>query len=209
MLKKMKNGFTLIEILISVSIVGILSAIVILAIANPREDAQSTGVQYGLTQVRNLAAIYTDGGIKPLYKTDEEAYNRPGDIADGVKPNFCTDKVEALLKNTFGLDSSDLKYISGNDFGNIAFLVNKEEVNERTRINALKFLCLATPNKWLVAYNLAYNNPGGISDSDTRFWCIDSEDNVGELGFPPYRIMRALYTDAKAKNAGKNLSCKG
>lgn len=72
-----RNGFTLVEILIVVVILGILSAIVVPQFAGASEEANARAAVYQLTKVRNAIAVYyvRNGNSWPVIT--------PGDITAG------------------------------------------------------------------------------------------------------------------------------
>jgi general secretion pathway protein G len=58
MVRQQRSGFTLVEILIVVVILGVLSAIVVPQFSNATNDAQSTATLDQLTKIREALSIY-------------------------------------------------------------------------------------------------------------------------------------------------------
>jgi prepilin-type N-terminal cleavage/methylation domain-containing protein len=60
-MKKVKKGFTLIELLVVIAIIGILAAIIIVAVDSARNKAKDARIKSDLSQVRSAAEVlYTD-----------------------------------------------------------------------------------------------------------------------------------------------------
>lgn len=69
MSKKNKHGFTLIELLIVIAIVGILSAIGLLALNNSRERARDAKRESDLDHIRTAMQLYFDDHDDAFYDT--------------------------------------------------------------------------------------------------------------------------------------------
>lgn len=56
--KKNRAGFTLVELMVVITIVGILASIVLIDLSNTRKKGEDAAVQLGLREVRNAAELY-------------------------------------------------------------------------------------------------------------------------------------------------------
>ena len=63
-MKKVSKGFTLIEILVVIAIIGILSAIILVSLNSARTNAKDARIVSDLTQMRNSLELYYDGSTQ-------------------------------------------------------------------------------------------------------------------------------------------------
>ena len=105
MKNKYNNGFTLIELLVVIAIIGILAALVLVALGNARDKAHDVRVRSGIGQLRTLAEVYYNSngasylGLDTCYDTPNST-NCVGDI-EGSVAAVKADVIDAADTGTF------------------------------------------------------------------------------------------------------------
>ena len=167
------KGFTLIELLVVIAIIGILAAIVLVALSGARARAKDARVQASMAQVRTTAEMLYDGAIYPA------AFVTPAEAAG------CT-KVGAADSGLFTLDT-DVR--AQNGITNCAALVAGQIIIQKQLGTGVD-----------TAYRAIAKLP---SKAVTQAWCVDStgiskEINVDADGIPTVEVGGTAPTCANA-----------
>jgi len=113
-------GFTLIEILVVVAIVGILSSIVIAKLNTAREKARDAQRVASVNQITNAVALYqNDNGGLPPGGDGVEYLNGNPEWIPGLVPKY----ISAIPSDPIDVDEHKFHYSrQGNDYEVISFL---------------------------------------------------------------------------------------
>jgi prepilin-type N-terminal cleavage/methylation domain-containing protein len=152
-----QSGFTLMEILIVVILLGILAMVVVPQITNSSEDTKVSTLQSNLGQLRSLLEIY--------YAQHNETY--PGEVdVDGSSTPDATDAAVAFVKQLIWYTDADGKASSSKDKTNYP---------------------LGPYIKGATLPSNPFNNSSTILiDTDTKDLLIRAVDGTGTFGYKFY-----------------------
>jgi prepilin-type N-terminal cleavage/methylation domain-containing protein len=119
---KKRDGFTILELLVVISIIGLIAGVVIIAINDSRTKGQDSGKKVQLQEVlKALELYYSDTGIYPDDGTPAD--NATGDVLTDIGSGFVGGAYLKRLPN----DSDVYQYCVSSDRKSLIFAVNTED----------------------------------------------------------------------------------
>lgn len=160
-MKKNQKGFTLIELLVVIAIIGILAALVLVALGNARTKAQDARIKSNVSQYRTLGEVYYDANSASY--TGFEDCVRTATLAD------CAGSIEGSI----GALNSDLNTVYGNGSGIIT--MPDSETSFVKHVNtagvAGTAFCVAAALKDGTTY-VCNDSAGTVVESGTSATCV-------------------------------------
>jgi|SRR3989344_1550170 len=153
--KRRRAGFTLIEILVVIAIIGVLASIIIVSLTTTTKKANNAKVKAQLEQVRNAAQIYYTSNL----------HFSP----EGANPNSC--------------DDSDDPTMFDDTASNMDFLVKSSNYPSNTSITCRSNADNnSDADEYAVSATLVGGDGGAPANADN--WCIDSTGFSGAIALP-------------------------
>ncbi|MDO4870662.1 MAG: type II secretion system protein [Candidatus Saccharibacteria bacterium] len=98
MTKTVKKGFTIVELLIVIVVIGILAAIVLVTYQGVQNKANTTSAEQNARELVTKATAFN--AVATVYPTEAELKAAKTDANEDVKEAKLSEKVAALLDNT-------------------------------------------------------------------------------------------------------------
>jgi prepilin-type N-terminal cleavage/methylation domain-containing protein len=151
--KKLNTGFTLIELLVVIAIIGILVALVVVAVSNAREKAQDVKIKSNLGQLRRLVEIHFDsnGAYYSGFGGAGGCAEAPSSItcAGGIEDSIAT--INADMMDIYSVGSPASAYVatsSGDEFCLQASLISNPDSsvcidNTTSAVQVDRYFCVS------------------------------------------------------------------
>jgi len=161
-IKNFRKGFTMIELLVVVAIIGILSSIVLISVSTARAKGIDSFIQQNLRTVQTQAEIYFQ---------NKKAYDFPNNAAGTT----CSTAAGPGVGQGYNLFSYDPVI-------RLALITVMSKINNSNPPNTS--FCGASKNSWVAAIRLKSSLSN--NDSTDRLWCVDSNGQSKEITGPPW-----------------------